>query len=54
MTQETRTQKACTPVPDSDELTASELAQVAGGTKGAPSNPGTRTAWWTAGKPPLS
>ena len=50
MTQETRTQKACTPVPDSDELTASELAQVAGGTEGAPSNPGVQNGVVDRGK----
>jgi hypothetical protein len=44
MTQENRTQEPPTPAPDSDELTASELAQVAGGTDGAPGGPGEDTS----------
>ena len=44
------TQETSTPAPDSDELTASELAQVAGGTEGAPSNPGDHNGVVDSGK----
>ena len=38
-TQENRTQGPRTPTPASGELTAAELACVAGGTDGAPGGP---------------
>ena len=50
MTQETRTQETPTPTPDSEELTASELALVAGGTEGAPSSPSDHNGVVDSGK----
>jgi|RhiMetdeSRZDD1v2_1073273.scaffolds.fasta_scaffold787221_4 hypothetical protein len=37
-------QELPTPAPDSGELTAAELVQVAGGTEGAPGGPGHHTS----------
>jgi len=44
MIQENRTQEPRTLTPDSDELTAAELARVVGGTDGAPGGPGDDTS----------
>jgi len=44
MTQESRTQTTPTPAPEPGELTATELALVAGGGDTAPGGPGDKTS----------
>jgi len=44
MTQENRTQDTPTPMQDSGELTATELARVVGGGDGGPGSPGDDTS----------